>query len=150
MNQGTNVAMELYAVIDTNVIVSALITKRTDSPTRLVLDYLFTGRIIPVYNDEIIEEYQNVLSRPKFKLPKDLIATAVEIIKEVGLPMERKPCNEDMPDPKDIVFYEVALAKESSYLVTGNIKHFPSHPLVVTPSEMIGIIDSNETNGYKR
>lgn len=71
VNQETDVTMELYAVIDTNVIVSALTTKRTDSPTRLVLDYLFTGRIISVYNDEIIKEYQNVLSRPKFKLSKD-------------------------------------------------------------------------------
>lgn len=134
--------MELYAVIDTNVIVSALITKRTDSPTRLVLDYLFTGKIIPVYNDEIISEYQNVLSRPKFKLSKDLITTVVEVIKEIGVPMEGIPCNEDMPDSKDVVFYEVALAKESFYLVTGNIKHFPSRSFIVTPAEMIGIIDS--------
>lgn len=143
VNQETNNVMELYAVIDTNVIVSALITKRADSPTRLVLDYLFTGEIIPVYNDEIINEYQNVLSRPKFKLSKDLIATVIEVIKGIGLSIERKLCNEDMPDPKDIVFYEVALAKESSYLVTGNIKHFPSHSFVVTPTEMIYIIDSS-------
>lgn len=136
--------MDLYAVIDTNVIVSALITKRSDSPTRLILDYLFSGKIIPIYNDEIIDEYQSVLSRSKFKLSKDLIVSLVEIIRQIGLSIERVQCSEDMPDPKDIVFYEVALAKESSYLVTGNIKHFPSRSFVVTPAEMITIIDSKK------
>ena len=45
-----------------------------------------------------------------------------------------------LPDPKDIVFYEVALSKEGSYLVTGNIKHFPKRPFVVFPAEMLQII----------
>lgn len=44
------------------------------------------------------------------------------------------------PDPKDIVFYEVALSKEGSFLVTGNTKHFPKEPIVVTPAEMLEII----------
>ena len=65
--------MKIYAVIDTNVIVSALITKREDSPTRLILDYLLKGRIIPVYNEEILKEYLEVLTRSKFKLSKDLV-----------------------------------------------------------------------------
>lgn len=45
------------------------------------------------------------------------------------------------PDPKDIVFYEVALSKEDAYLVTGNQKHFPKAPIVVTPAEMMEILD---------
>ena len=45
------------------------------------------------------------------------------------------------PDPKDIVFYEVALSKEDSYLVTGNTKHFPKNPIVVTPAELLTIIE---------
>ena len=40
----------------------------------------------------------------------------------------------------DIVFYEVALSKAGSFLVTGNIKHFPKNPIVVTPSEFLRII----------
>ena len=44
------------------------------------------------------------------------------------------------PDPKDLVFYEVALSKEDSFLVTGNLKHFPKKPFVVSPAEMIQII----------
>ena len=47
-------------------------------------------------------------------------------------------------DTKDLVFYEVALSSEDSYLVTGNIKHFPKEPFIVTPAEMIHIIESLE------
>ena len=43
-------------------------------------------------------------------------------------------------DKKDLVFYEVALSKEDSFLVTGNLKHFPKKPFVVSPAEMIQII----------
>jgi hypothetical protein len=46
---------------------------------------------------------------------------------------------------KDVVFYEVALSKEDAYLVTGNNKHFPQSPIVVTPAEMIKILESIET-----
>lgn len=48
--------------------------------------------------------------------------------------------DEIFPDPKDIVFYEVAMSKEDAFLVTGNIRHFPSKPFVVTPAQMMEII----------
>ena len=44
----------------------------------------------------------------------------------------------------DAVFYEVALSKEDAYLVTGNTKHFPKSPIVVTPAEMLDIILSEK------
>lgn len=52
----------------------------------------------------------------------------------------RTRTEEVIPDPKDVVFYEVALSKVESYLVTGNTKHFPKTPIVVTPSELLEII----------
>ncbi len=33
------------------------------------------------------------------------------------------------------------MAKEDAYLVTGNTKHFPNSPIVVTPTEMIAILE---------
>ena len=48
-----------------------------------------------------------------------------------------------LPDPKDRVFYEVVMEErknEDAYLVTGNIKHFPIRPYIVTPREMLDII----------
>ena len=133
--------MKIYAVIDTNVIVSALIPKREDSPTRLILDYLLKGRIILVYNEEILKEYLEVLTRSKFKLSKDLVLSFLDIIRQTGLFKDRVHSEVDMPDAKDVVFYEVTLSKKSAYLVTGNIKHFPKEKFIVTPSEMIDIME---------
>jgi predicted nucleic acid-binding protein len=42
-----------YAVFDTNVLVSALMTRRVDSPTVALLDYVVDGRIVLLFNEEI-------------------------------------------------------------------------------------------------
>ena len=59
----------VYAAIDTNIFVSAFITKNATATTRRVINSLFAGKIKPLYNDEIIEEYSEVLHRSKF--PQD-------------------------------------------------------------------------------
>jgi uncharacterized protein len=137
-------AMEsnIYAVIDTNVIVSALISKSLDSNPVKVVQAITQDRIIPIYNDEILQEYKEVLSRPKFHLDETLIMMFLRAIVMDGLWLDRTKAGEEyFPDPKDVVFYEIAMSKEGSYLVTGNIKHFPAKPFVVTPAEMIGILE---------
>lgn len=131
--------MKIYAVIDTNVIISALLSRHQDSATVKVLDYLYDRTIVPVYNDEILEEYASVLRRPKFNFPERTVNATLEAIRDGGAWSDRLSSDEELPDPKDIVFYEVALSMEGSYLVTGNIKHFPKRPFVVTPAEMLQI-----------
>ena len=130
----------IYAVIDTNVLVSALLTKNPEVATVKVVEALFYGRIIPLYNEEIINEYVDVLNRPKFHFSKALIEQYLEIFVERGLRAQRVLSKESFPDPKDIVFYEVALSKDDAFLVTGNTKHFPNTPIVVTPAEMMDIL----------
>ena len=58
--------MKRYAVIDTNVLVSALLAKRADSATVEVVAKLFDGSVTPVFSGEILEEYADVLHRDKF------------------------------------------------------------------------------------
>ena len=58
----------------------------------------------------------------------------IEALKNKGINSERVASGEAFPDVSDAVFYEVALSKENAYLVTGNLKHFPSTPIVVTPA----------------
>ena len=41
--------MEFYAAIDTNVLISALLSKNEDSPTVKILEAVFDGKIIPLY-----------------------------------------------------------------------------------------------------
>jgi putative PIN family toxin of toxin-antitoxin system len=130
----------IHAVIDTNVLVSAFITKNQDSPTAKVWSALLNYDIIPMYSDEILEEYKEVLHRKKFYIPEQLIKDAIDHIMVNGVRGERVLSDDFFPDPKDVVFYEVALSKEDAYLVTGNTKHFPKKPIVVTPAEMLDIL----------
>jgi putative PIN family toxin of toxin-antitoxin system len=132
--------VKIYAVIDTNVLVSALLSRFKNTSTVQLLQLLILGDITPMYNDEILNEYHNVLTRPKFGFPETIIDETLEVIKRYGINSSRKESDEELPDPKDIVFYEVTLSKEDSYLVTGNTKHFPKKPFVVTPAEMLQII----------
>ena len=132
---------KFFAVIDTNVIVSALISKNIDSDPGKVFRAIVQERIVPLYNDEILEEYRCVLSRPKFHLAPALIETVLKAIIVDGLNSDRVLATGiDFPDPKDIVFYEIAISKENAYLVTGNIKHFPVRSFIVSPAEMMEIL----------
>ena len=132
--------MKVYAVFDTNIIVSALISRRSDTAVVLALETLLAGKVIPLYNDEILKEYEDVLHREKFHLPESFIAATINQIKKEGIASERIHSDESFPDPSDVVFYEVALSKEDSFLVTGNIRHFPKNPIVVTPAEFLKLI----------
>ena len=133
----------IYAVIDTNVVVSALLSIDANSNPAVVLRAVLQGRIIPVFNEEILDEYTDVLLRNKFHFDKSNINIIISHIKRIGLKAERvKILDEIFPDSKDIVFYEVAMSKDDTYLVTGNTKHFPKKPFVVTPAEMLEILNS--------
>ena len=138
--------MKVYAVIDTNVLVSALFAKHPDSAPVQILERLFDSEIIPMYNDKILAEYNEVLRRPKFPFPEDAVVWAVNAIIEAGINSERVQVEETTTDPKDVVFLEVAMSREDSFLVTGNTKHFPIIPRVVTPKEFLDILMALEND----
>ncbi len=132
-----------YVIIDTNVLVSALITRNESSPTVRILRFLADGKIVPVYSDEIVKEYGEVLRREKFKLPERIIKNLLNDITDNGLKItEIQEVYEPLPDPKDVVFYAVTLSAQDkdAFLVTGNGRHFPEKPFVVTPSELVEIL----------
>ena len=113
-----------------------------------VLDAFYSGKIKAVVHKKILEEYEDVLSRPKFDLDKDNVKRTINSFSKTGVFLDGIPSADEVKDKKDIVFYEVALdAKahfESAYLVTGNQKHYPIRPIVVSPAEMIKIIEGGE------
>ena len=135
--------MKFYAVIDTNVLVSALL--RSNSNPGSVIAESLTGRITPLLNETILAEYRDVLRRPKFHFPEEAVSIVLDGIIRRGIFVNSIPLNEILPDPKDAVFYEVVMEarKESdAYLVTGNLKHFPHRAFIVTPKEMLELIHS--------
>lgn len=135
--------MGYYAVIDTNVFISALLSKKSDTSTVKVLEAMLEGKIIPLYHEEILTEYNDVLHRSKFHFREETIKLILNAVKQYGIEVFPQPTGEILVDMDDLIFYEVAMEKkeDNAYLVTGNQKHYPIRDFIVTPAEMIEIIE---------
>ena len=133
--------MKYYAVIDTNVLVSAML--KWNSVPGHIIELVFDGLIVPVFSREIIEEYKGVLSRSKFHLSNDIVEDIIGSLTDSGIFVDGETQNMEFIDEKDRMFFEVVMEErkeEDAYLVTGNIRHFPVEPFIVTPRQMLDII----------
>ena len=115
-------------------------SKRTDTATAKVVDAIYSGDIVPLYNQEILNEYNEVLHRKKFSFSEERIQKILLMIRQFGLAVNPSPTDMD-----DLVFYEIVMEKrnDDAYLITGNIRHFPKRDFIVTPSEMVEIVYQN-------
>lgn len=137
--------MKYYVVLDTNVVVSALLGRA--SVPGSILEEALTGRIIPLLHDDILEEYSDVLHRPKFKFDRHDVDVALTGLIKRGIFIDTASVEDYIPDPDDAVFYQVVMEArktEDAYLVTGNLRHFPVKTFVVTPKEMLDILDGDD------
>lgn len=134
--------MICYAVIDTNVLVSALLSSHPDTATVQVVGKLFSGEFISLFSEEIMKEYNEVLRRDKFHFSEKTVSTLIGVIEKFGEQVSPSPTGEILPDMRDLPFYEVVMEKrdENAYLVTGNMKHFPGKPFIVTAKEFLDIL----------
>ena len=141
-----------YAVIDINVIVSSLLTRNCDSATAMIMDAVADQKIIPLYNAAILEEYEEyeeVLHRPRFPFHSQTIDGIFRMIQSFDRQVDPHVLKENLPDPDDVVFYEVVMEKrvDDAYLITGNAQHFPVRPFIVTPAQMVEIMRAAEASG---
>ena len=136
--------MALYVILDTNVVVSAMLSPHYDSATVQTLQLALKGDIIPLLSKDILKEYDDVLHRTKFSFKEEDIKNIISALEDKGIMLAPDATNEIIHDMKDLPFYEIYLDKEhdESYLVTGNIDHFPKSPNIITPRQMIEIIES--------
>ena len=131
-----------FAVIDTNVIVSAQITGREDSSTRRIVRAVFDGRVVPIVSDPIFAEYGEVLSRAKFQIAPEVVSAVLGFFRARGLHVSPMRYGESLPDEKDRAFVEAALAAEIDHevhLVTGNMRHYPGMAFAVTPARFCDV-----------
>ena len=132
----------IFAAIDTNVLVSALLNYRSNPGQ--VLHSVFNGETILLVNEEILAEYREVLARKKFHFPPDLVEIVLTRLAACSLNIYT--ISGDFPevaDPKDRCFYAVTMSErqtEDALLVTGNIRHFPVKRFVVTPARFVEIL----------
>ena len=136
--------MSFFAVIDTNVLLSALLSKKSDTATVKIIKAVMDGKIIPLLHDDILVEYEDVLYRNKFHLNSATVQIVLQAFKSYGVKVTPQKSDENFSDPDDLIFYEVALARraDSAYLVTGNQRHYPVRNFIVSPAQMISIIES--------
>ncbi|MBU6179123.1 MAG: PIN domain-containing protein [Verrucomicrobia bacterium] len=115
------------AVLDTNVIVAALRSSRGASHE--LLYRMDSGAFRPVLSVPLVAEYEDVLFRSDsgIQLDRDRIEDVLNRICQLAVNQTIhflwRPF---LPDPKDDMVFEAALASGSTYIVTFNITDF--HP----------------------
>lgn len=112
-----------------------------------IVDLVVGKTIVPLLNQEIFDEYFDVLTRNKFGLNIKDVQNILDVLKANAIFLEREQTLEEFLDEDDIVFYEIVMSARNTmdaYLITGNIKHYPIRNYVVTPKEMIDIIENNQ------
>lgn len=124
----------IRAVLDTNVIVAAL--KSSKGASHELLLRMDAGHFQPALSVPLVTEYEDVLHRPKLgiRLSSDQIDAVLDRICQLGINQRIhflwRPF---LPDPKDDMVFETALASRSSYIVTFNLSDFqPTHPFGIT------------------
>lgn len=128
--------------MDTNVLVSGLLT-----PFGLcgrIISLVTSGDLRLCVDARILVEYEEVLKRPKFKIDPVLIETLLDFIESTAEAYSTALLKKSLPDPDDNMFLEVAIASQSAYLTTGNLKHFPKKLCcgvnVISPRDLIELL----------
>lgn len=127
----------MRAVVDTNILVSALLSPGGVSAQ--LITAIRNRTLIPVISQSILAEYAEVLNRPRFGFASDRVASLLEDMKGLALFMKPQPVSlQDLPDPDDAPFIAAALAAGCA-IITGNSKHFPPETGVKTfsPAEAL-------------
>jgi putative PIN family toxin of toxin-antitoxin system len=134
----------MKAVIDTNVIVSAMLNP-AGNPAK-VIDGLFENRFTAVVSADILEEYELVLKRPKFGFNHKHIGTFLDYLKNYSEYAGNtvKGDTFSLPHIDDLKFIEAGLLSGADFIVTGNLKHFPERKYkrcrVIPPQEFLALI----------
>jgi uncharacterized protein len=131
-------------VYDTNVIVSAIL-KPGNIPASLVA-LAMEGAVRLFLTQEILEEYREVLKRPKFGFDPSAVDAFLQDIEKAAVmvyPTKRVRRALDEPDNRIL---ECAQEAEAHYVVTGNKKHFPFPEFkgtkIVSPAEFAALLIS--------
>ena len=123
----------MIAVLDTNVLVSALWTP--SGKASAIVNAALSHELRLCHDYRIMDEYREVLLRPKFKFLPWQVLSLLDAIEKEGLSVAAVPLpNIPFPDETDRMFYEVAKFCRAP-LVTGNLKHFPKESWIVSVAD---------------
>lgn len=127
-------------ILDTNVLVSALISNST--PTRILYDLVLGRNVQLCLSEAIYLEYMEVLSRDKFRnFAQFRFNSEIVLFKLRELAILYQPLIsvELLKDASDNKFLELAQVSSADYLITGNTKDFNlrafEYTRIVSPRE---------------
>jgi len=115
----------MLIVLDTNVLVSALL--KQDSIPAQAVRLVVSRKIRLAIDERIWREYEVVTSRPHLNISAVARRNVLAALSVVSQPVKAAHLDipvEEIPDPADLPFAEVAVAASADALVTGNVKHF--------------------------
>jgi len=124
-------------ILDTNIIVSVLLSPQ-GLPAK-ILNLILNGNIKIIYDNNILSEYIDVLSRKYLKINQELVKIVLDFIEKDGEFKIAIPQKKYFNDENDKMFYELYKSGNVDYLITGNKKHFPNEKGIVTAREFIDI-----------
>ena len=127
----------MRTAVDTNVIVSAFMNAN-GTPAK-ILSLILSGNVKILYDNRILFEYTDVLSRKEFGFPNEIINDMINYFKHDGEFINSEYIKTKFSDETDKKFYEVYKTGKAKYLITGNIKHFPKENAIIIPKDFIQI-----------
>ena len=125
-------------VLDTNIIISSRISAAGN--TMKIMRLIADGQLNLYYNSEILNEYKRVLAYKKFNFSIESQKATIEDIENIGTIINPTASTILLPDESDRVFYDTAKAA-NAYLITGNLKHYPEEPHILTPTQFVEIFE---------
>ncbi len=136
-------------VIDTNVLVSGLLSKR-GAPARIV-DMTLGDTVVPVISPAVLTEYDDVLSRPELALRAEDVAAVLNYLRLPGahvVHVDPSEIDHVCADPDDDTFTAAASEGKAAFLITGNPRHFPRSPWrgirILTPRHFLRVAQPSD------
>lgn len=131
----------IRVVLDTNVVVSALLKPGTNPSSILQLCLADPGFQLAV-SEPLRREYAEVLLRPRFGFAPALVDKLMQVIDEKSVTVSPEiSLSHLVKDPDDAMVLECAVAAGAHLLVTGNSRDFivdrhgPTR--IVTPADFV-------------
>ncbi|MCW7494806.1 putative toxin-antitoxin system toxin component, PIN family [Leptospira sp. 2 VSF19] len=132
----------LKVLLDTNIYISAILF---NGKPKLVLQDLIDEAFVGYISNEILDEIEETLTKPKFKLPKDFIQFTIEEIRNVTAIIKNKPLKDylNLRDRDDFHILETAFSANVDFIITGDKDLLTLEKIkslkIITPDEYLKI-----------
>ena len=137
MQAETEPVKMINIVLDTNIIISAALSSK-GNPAKIIRLIAVNDSMQIYYSHSILDEYKKVLSYERLNLSDEKQTRAVNLIEKNGMCIQPETSDIPLPDESDRIYYDTAKAV-NAYLITGNLRHYPDEPKIVSPARFVEI-----------